>query len=410
MLSNYLIKTRGRKDDLLRKLENHIANYVRYNKSVPGPEVTAKLGDWSVAWGPALFQAEDSHVSDNGMMVLRSSATFPDGSTKDTYVVAIAGTAAMSVFDWEHEDGIAGDRGAAIRDVVSWSDFVATPSTTVTPHPAAGQPYISHGTATGLVILLGMRDPASNLTLTQYLATIRADVLVVTGHSLGGALSAGLGLYLAQSRAVPGIATTYVYPTAGASPGNDGFAKRFSETLPPVPVTAAPTWRSWNRDIWNSLDIVPQAWSTAQADPTKRTLRNVNGIYGNRPDCHPTPLLVAYLSKRLTTWSTESQVVYTPIEGACIPGHTVTQVTDTPKTVTLTVPPADLRDFLEQALYQHSTAYADAIFGDDRLPVIETPFVDGIHDENRADLIAFFMERLTAGAAAEEPESLDAAE
>ncbi|MFH6785735.1 MULTISPECIES: lipase family protein [Methylobacterium] len=382
-------------------MENHIQLYLTYKDQTPsaGTAATDLIGDWTVTWGPIVYQAEDSDVADNAMLVACSNVTLPDGSTRKMAVVAIAGTAAMSTVDWECEDGAAGD-GSAITGVVPWKDFIATPTHAASP-PVAGEAVISVGTATGLCTLLGMTDPSltNAPTLRQHLATLDADILVVTGHSLGGALSAALGLYLVQTGTTPQIATTYVYPTAGASPGNDVFARTFAQALPAV--RGAVAWQSWNLDIWNTLDVVPQAWSTVGTDPTIRTLHNVNVIYGNDDHCPPrflkipTPGHVKALSARLLGWSLDSTVAYTPIPGASFPGHTVNVIPDHPGSdigMPVLVPPVDFIGFAAQALYQHGMAYGIAIFADQtrRLPEDQSDPAPNVTREGLKELLGYF--------------------
>ncbi|CAO3418235.1 lipase family protein [Azospirillum doebereinerae] len=386
LLSNSLITLQGSQTNLQQQIEKNLQQYLTYNGSQPSSSVTDLLGDWSVVWGPVVYQSDKSNTADNVVYVAQSTVTFPDNSTKNTYVVAIAGTAAESTFDWDDEDGLGGTSGSAITGVVSWTDFLDSPTTTTTANPASDAPYISLGTATGVSTLLQLTDATTKDTLSAFLAKAGADVLVVTGHSLGGALSATLGLYLVQSNATPNIPTTYVYPTAGASPGNDVFATEEFSTHLPAAIGSLP-WQSWNVDIWNTNDIVPQAWSIAAQDSTIRTLNNVNGIYQNNPALAD----VGTLTARLIGWSKNSTVTYSPVNGASFTAALVTSFSFDGLPVSLNVPPKNFRGFALQALYQHSTAYSLEIFANTtRLPASTVPLVSGVTKEGLIGLLAYF--------------------
>jgi hypothetical protein len=168
--------------------------------------------------------------------VAQSDATPPQ------FVVAIAGTNYNSVFDVLIEDVFV---GAQVR----WE--------TGTP-PAGSAPKISAGTFAGLTILQfltpGPGMPGANQLLVPFLTSVAtAPITVITsGHSLGGALSPALALWLHDTRAgwdPKGNATIFCEPTAGPTAGNADFAAYYGQAL------GSRTGR-----IVNSLDIVPHAW------------------------------------------------------------------------------------------------------------------------------------------------------
>ncbi|MDR3516486.1 MAG: hypothetical protein P4M00_11750 [Azospirillaceae bacterium] len=319
--------------------------------------------------------------------VAQSSVTLPGNqAASNTYVVAIAGTGAMSSFDWNDEDGDknTSPAGHAITTVVSWSLFVAGPNTNAST-PTKGEPYISLGTATGVYELLQMKDPTTKNTLVQFLKSASPDVLIVTGHSLGGALSATLGFYLIESNALPSGTTTYVYPTAGASPGNDIFSEQFSTALPQAtPGTAF--YQVWNTDVWNTHDVVPQAWSTGPADSASRTLNNIGGIYENDPALKDIGQLVA----SATSWSNNASVTYTPLPGVSFTAAFATSLTMDGVSISLDIPPKHDYGFLLQAYYQHVDAYPAAIFQINDLPAITTPPVKGVTREGAGELLKYY--------------------
>src|SRR5690606_9417280 len=133
--------------------------------------------------------------------------------TLPTYVVAIAATNPSSLYDWETED-------FSVAAVVNWTTY--NPSNFAPSAFNGIDPYISKGTATGVGILLGLISPgdaaAPNTTLQQFLASLSPDpdtAIIFCGHSLAGALSPTLALYLKENKDLDAFGVTLVYPTAG---------------------------------------------------------------------------------------------------------------------------------------------------------------------------------------------------
>jgi hypothetical protein len=200
-----------------------------------------EIGEWKVIWGPAVFELPRSTRPDNTMFVAQRHGG--DHGLPDL-VVAIAGTNPYSFLDWLVED------------------FFVTPQVPwLTGHPT-GSPMISLGTFIGLSALQNLRPspglPGEYLTVREFLA-LHALLLPVTinvcGHSLGGALSPTLALWLHDTQAFWnhfGHASLSVLAAAGPTAGNQAFAA-YSNAQIGSQITR----------IYNPLDIVPHAWATA---------------------------------------------------------------------------------------------------------------------------------------------------
>ena len=227
---------------------------------------TDLMGNWNRVWGPVVFSAKPSTtagVADNTMFLAKSA-----DPGINTYVLAIAGTNPISPYGWLVED-------FKTDSTQTWPFLEAKndPSSDI---------KISTGTYLGIQHLLQMEYNSQNII--DFLSSKSSDVakqteVIVTGHSLGGALSAALALALKDSQTkdstmnvlnvkgeVEGTLAVNKWdeslncivscmPSAGATPGNEAFANYFDQEL------GARTIR-----LWNNLDVVPHAWQTSMLD------------------------------------------------------------------------------------------------------------------------------------------------
>lgn len=238
------------------------------------PETNADLygGDWSVVWGPCVYARNSPGSATNAMYVACSPS-------QQTYVVGIAATNPISLFDWIFEDGNVDPHLMAqwppkLPFVPRWS---ANPIPTTTP-------AISAATATGISDLLTrpqMRDPNSGYLPDFLKAKTNANTtLIFAGHSLAGALSPALAFYLYPTPRTSGWKDVLVLPTAGATPGNYGFAAAFAAAFPQKPDATSTGW-FWNIDYGNNYDVVPHAWDKlAQVVQGKDSAGNYPSIWG----------------------------------------------------------------------------------------------------------------------------------
>jgi len=201
-------------------------------------DVQKLIGTWKVVWGPV--------VGSYGIDIKReaaSNAMYVAVNQDGQYVVAVSATNPTSLYGWFVED-------FDVKNMVLWSGVLAGNL----KDPGAAR--ISQGSSDGLNHLLGMVDPGG-VTLMTFLqntfsSTTDTVQLAVSGHSLGGALSAVLALYINQTISIWNPAGTVIVsaePTAGASPGNKAFSDYHNKTM------GARTLR-----FWNSLDPVPHGW------------------------------------------------------------------------------------------------------------------------------------------------------
>lgn len=225
--------------------------------------------DWNVVWGPVIT-------------VRQNPQNPPDGSCQAYAVPAAvrgqyipANTMFVAQKGSEYFVGIAGTNQ---KSAFAWCDEDFTVTLTQWPYgnpPSNAQ--ITQGTLDGLNILLAMKDltqPADQQSLSAFLAKAASNGAIqisVAGHSLGGAQSPVVGLWLKETQSQwdrSGRSTVNVYAFAGATPGNAGFAdylnSRFSGDSLAV--------------INNTLDLVPHAWNST-------TMNEIQNLYG--PDIQP---------------------------------------------------------------------------------------------------------------------------
>jgi hypothetical protein len=320
--------------------------------------VKENVGEWKVVWGPVLWQNEGSDVADNSMLVLHNPAVkFPRGERRDTYIVGIAGTNAPSAYDWFTED-------LAVRKVVKFDEFRPfdedPPAPTKTESVDDTQPFIALGTATGVYRLAHLKPPSdlrgANQNIAEFLKELKGvkgkdSTLIFTGHSLAGALSPTLALWLKTNlQAGPfdpmDPMKVYVYPTAGPTPGNGAFADAFAKEFPPDRTGGTKPHQVWNKMLWNSLDVVPHSWETG-------ALRKVIRIYGDRAPAG-IPVAVDGAIKK----SKESGITYSRLQNVRLTGTLHDPVPDANADPDATAASETYRQLWErQAGWQHIGAY-----------------------------------------------------
>ena len=336
----------------------------------PMPAATDAMGDWQLVWGPAVYQnvkdGKPSGVVDNAMYVAYCpNVSFPGGPSggMPAYVVAIAATNATSKYDWLVED-------FTVSSVVEWATYDPANIVAATGvKPATGTPMISMGTAIGVGHLLqDMSSPTGAVqpgtTLQAFLATLKPTeptAIIFTGHSLAGALSPTLALYLKQKGALSQFAQVLVYPTAGATPGNvdllglQGFVAQFNDTFPSPPSgwsapVAPPPYQQWNADLWNSFDVIPHAWGLLD-------IRQIPTLYGS-----PALKEVTALAAGAAVEAGKSLVIYSRLRNQELTGVLQTAMVMSTqsgdKVVPISVPPTSMGDFLKQLILQHISLYS----------------------------------------------------
>ena len=183
-------------------------------------------GPWSLVWGPADNDGILAFVALNG--------------ARTQYALAIRG----SLSD-EDAPGF----------IANWfDDFDAlTQVPWLYPQSVPGV-LISSGMNDALCLLMGNTDPATDLSLIDYLRTVLAGTgarLMVTGHSLGGALTTLAAPWLYDQLPKTGVVTSPVitpYTFAAPTAGNLAFALLYDGLFP-----------SSYRCV-NTLDVVPMGY------------------------------------------------------------------------------------------------------------------------------------------------------
>ena len=198
------------------------------------------LGPWDLVWGPGILQVVPGAVPANTMFVARHR------ETRELFI-SIAGTNPFSAYAWLAED-------FDVDESRPWGYGDAPPGAAT-----------SKATLTGLRALQGMVPPpdlpGGNVTLAEFMAEqLNSETgpieVTVSGHSLGGALSPTLALWLEDTQEEwdsESLATISVYAYAGPSPGNGEFARYVDQRL-----------GKRLKRIYNPLDVVTHAWKVSE--------------------------------------------------------------------------------------------------------------------------------------------------
>jgi len=279
--------------------------------------------EWKLVWGPAVSTLWFSIFDDNMAYIVQHR------KHSNRFSVVFRGTNPVSLSDWIVEDFFVFRRNAwreGKNKVQVYGD-----------RPAK----VSHGThiamdkAKRLEAPVGV--PGAGTTMLQFLR-IQAETqskpleIYVTGHSLGGTLSATYGLYLKQTSGkvdIPvkeqwdpeGTAKVQVYAFAGATAGNKAFADYSDSMLD----------GNHLKRLSNSLDIVPHAWNMASVKKMKDLYLPVS-----KPNLL-TDLLVT--QAKVAAWLGDYAQPH--------PDQAYLEGTLSPV----------CKDYFEQAIYQHVVAY-----------------------------------------------------
>lgn len=197
--------------------------------------------DLEIVWGPfakstPLQTKSACYNTDNLMFVAKTSD--PDHPGSNMYIVAIAGTNPTSHFGWFSED-------FPVSNTI--------PYVSVNDKKTYG--VISQGTATGVAQLMVMPDSSTsglNQRVANFLTSTvsSTDRIVVTGHSLGGALAPAVAITLKDTFLLNNLNNAFeCYPFAGPTPGNAAFANHMYAGMDIYQATN------------NTLDLVPRSWA-----------------------------------------------------------------------------------------------------------------------------------------------------
>ena len=314
-----------------------------------------KIGaDWQLVWGPVVFKTKpedaQSGPENSWYVAFHPHLRFEDDSVHPTYVIAIAGTPEESKRVWWEQNLSV----HAVANFKAWVDGgIQNPPEEVQRKDVKWiqkGTYIASGTVKAVHRLLTTPAPegaaSAEWTLLNYITKQGKSTshrIIVTGYSLGGALSPTLALALLMGGLVPADCILS-YPIAGPSPGNKRFVELFVKNMPARKSDGAASYQGWNLNLVNQLDVVPQAWCISSWISKNQNLGNIPTLYGK-----PAISIIKNGVSAFKFWSMFSGVLYKPLPAQYFKGTTPARV------------PTDMDKFKEIALLQHYEPYFEEV-------------------------------------------------
>jgi Lipase (class 3) len=186
-------------------------------------------GPWNLRWGPAVNEGTLAYVAQgaDGTYALAFRGTDVDGSILGAFENVV-----------EDADGLA---------LVPW----------LYPQTPGAPLQISAGLNQALAFAIGLTDPATDLSLLDYLRGLAQSGpldLMVAGHSLGAALAVAATAWLNDQLPRVGPANFSLWPHTFAAPTmwNGPFATMFAQTF------------QYYAGV-NAYDVVPMGWANLSA-------------------------------------------------------------------------------------------------------------------------------------------------
>lgn len=307
MLANLVTGETGTAQQLQSMLDVRIAENLEKYKD--------QFGNWKLVKS-GLYQAPDSVVADNVLFLAQNQ-----NDTRD-FVLAIAATNAISVWDWILED-------TAVTRTIPWD--LASPK--YTPKTASA-PAITYGTYVGLKILLRLFQSISTTFPEQ-----NGFNITVVGHSLGGALAPVLALWLEENFRADNVSC---FSSAGPTPGNGDFADLYNSTINDTTM------------VRNSLDLVLRAWCHCGC------LNKLPTLYAPYIPKTIAMSVIAGLALDLAEGKDYTHVEFSQKSYEGEINHAIISPTARP-----------FENYLAQVSYQHVDAYFEHFEMDDLLPILQ---------------------------------------